>query len=91
MVNTVSCPGFGCRGIISASANDVSAIAAANTKTMLGEVIHKYPSVAGRNTAAIWLIVNETAAVGAISLGSAIFWKYVRSAKASAKNKWSIT
>ena len=40
-----------------------------------GETSHNSPSNTGRNTAAIWLMVKATAAVGAISSGSEIFWK----------------
>src|SRR6056297_1041555 len=73
--NTVSCPGSGWRGIISASISDTQAMPAASTNTAAGDTSHRYPSAAGRNTAAMWLMVNATAAVGAMSPGSAIFWK----------------
>ena len=43
--------------------------------TALGSVIQITPKVTGMNTAAIWLMVKATLAVGAISAGSAIFWK----------------
>ena len=53
------------------------------------ELIQINPKITGINTAAIWLIVNETPAVLEISFGSAIFWKYVFIAIAKAKNIWS--
>ena len=43
--------------------------------TAAGETSHKNPRIAGRTTAAMWLMVNDTPALEAISAGSAIFWK----------------
>ena len=47
------------------------------------------PKMTGINTAAIWLIENDTPELDAISAGSAIFWKYVLSAIAIEKKRWS--
>ena len=57
-------------------------------KTIEWELIQTNPKSTGINTAAIWLIVNETPAVLAISFGSAIFWKYVLIAIANAKKTY---
>jgi hypothetical protein len=42
-------------------------------KTNLGEISQTRPKLKGMKTAAIWLMVNATPAVDAISDGSAIF------------------
>ena len=70
-----SLPGSGRWGTCSESSKDTSAIAAPAKKTAAGETNHKIPISTGSNTAAIWLMVNETPAVDAISAGWAIFWK----------------
>ncbi|MEL6745669.1 MAG: MFS transporter, partial [Pseudomonadota bacterium] len=56
--STVSFPATGWRGTRNDSASDTQAMPAAATNTAVGDVSHKYPSPAGRNTAAMWLIVN---------------------------------
>ena len=56
-----------------ASPKETEAMNAANPKTAPGETNQRYPNRAGRKTAAMWLMVNVTAAVGAMSAGSAIF------------------
>ena len=71
----VSCPGTGWRGTKQDKSSEIPAMPAAIIKTVAGELSHTIPKRTGKNTAAMWLMVKATAAVGAISPGSAIFWK----------------
>ena len=50
-------------------------MAAPIRNTAAGETSQIRPNSAGMNTAAMWLMVKATPAVGAMSAGSAIFWK----------------
>ena len=57
------------------SISDSAAMPAPAKNTAAGEAIHRSPNVTGITTAAMWLMVKATPAVGAMSAGSAIFWK----------------
>ena len=85
----VSFPGRGLNGTFCAIANEQTAKPAPTRNTAVRESSQMYPRSAGITTAAMWLMVKETPAVEAMSAGSAIFWKYVLMAMASAKNMWS--
>ena len=54
---------------------DNPASPAPTRKTKDGELSHSTPRMAGSTTAAMWLMVNDTPALEAMSAGSAIFWK----------------
>ena len=81
-----SLPSSGRAGIFCDRINEQTAKPAPIRNTAAGETIQTKPNAAGTTTAAMWLIVNEIPALLAISPGLAIFWKYVLTAIASAKN-----
>lgn len=69
----VSLLALGFLGIQKDKTSEIAAIPEAKINTNAGEYNQTYPSSAGKTTAPIWLIVKATAAVDAISAGSAIF------------------
>ena len=71
--NIVSFPILGSLGIRSAKTKEKIAKVPAVQKTKKGDISHKKPRPTGKKIAAIWFIVKATAAVAAISWGSAIF------------------
>ena len=74
-VQMVSLPATGWRGTRNASTSEADAMAAPIWKTNAGSFIQRRPNTTGMKTAAMWLMVKATLAVGAMSAGSAIFWK----------------
>ena len=74
----VSLPGSGRVGIRMERPRDITAMTAPIRKTAMrpdSSATQIRPSIQGMVTAAIWLIVNETPAVEAMSAGSAILRK----------------
>src|SRR5690606_21745766 len=90
-LQSISRPSCGALGIRRNSTSLQPAMAAPDRKTAAGDHSHMRPKVTGMMTAAMWLMVKATPAVGAMPAGSAIFWKWVLIAIAMAKNAWSIT
>ena len=68
-----SLPNFGLFGIFLAKIRLMRDMNAPIKKTNLGEISQTRPKLKGMKTAAIWLMVNATPAVDAMSDGSAIF------------------
>ena len=73
-MKVVSRPGTGRLGTMAARTAEAAARPAPARNTALGDTSQTRPKTAGITTAAMWLIVNPTAAVDAMSRGSAIFW-----------------
>ena len=87
----VSFPILGFFGIKNDKEKDNTAIQEPIINTQNDDFNHSNPNIKGKNTAAIWLMVKLTADAEAMSLGFAIFWKYVFRAIAIEKSKWSST
>lgn len=69
----ISLPCLGLRGTRRDNNNEITAIAVPAKKTIEGEYNQTMPNMTGITTAAMWLMVNATPEVEAISAGSAIF------------------